>query len=42
MSETLISVSYNGSLVEPINTISYTTNNDYKNDLISNYYYTVT
>ena len=42
MSETLISVYYNGLLVKPINTISYTTNNDYKNDLISNYSYTVT
>lgn len=41
MSQPLVSVYYNGNLVKPVQSISYSTNMDYKNDLAVNYYYTV-
>jgi|LakMenE01Jun11ns_1017448.scaffolds.fasta_scaffold9953275_1 hypothetical protein len=41
MSQELITVYYNDVLIKAIENISYATNMDYKNDLVANYYYTV-
>lgn len=39
---TLVQIYYNSFLIQPIQSISYTTNMDYKNDLTINYSYTFT